>query len=736
MAAAIISGAGLGRYYTERAEFAPRPLPIRGLSTLPTRVLPDGTVACRLEVDGLRCASCVWVTERVLERTPGVIRARVAYGSGRAVVVFDPRTTDIATVAGRIAALGYRPRAASDAAARTVDGDLLVRMGLAAFCAANVMLASVSLYAGWFDGMDARYVTMFRWTTLVVSTPVALWCAQPFFAGAWHGVRSRVLSMDLPIALGIALMYTSGFVATVTGHEAYLDSLTMLVALLLAGRVLEARGRRHAREAAESLAASLPRVARRVVEDRIETVPIAALCVGDRIDVGSGEEIGADGVVRRGAAQIQMALLTGESAPVSVAAGDRVYAGAIVTDGAVRIDVDAVGGQSLVDRMAEELRQAGDRVTAPGLPDRIAPFFTAATLAIAGGTFVAWGWLGGLTAAVAPTVAVLVVACPCALALAQPLAVASGLGAAARRGVLVRSGDALLRLAEVDVVVLDKTGTVTAGETVVCEADDAILRLAAGLERFSVHPIARAIVDEAIARGIPLPDGTDVVETAGAGIRGYVDGRLVQVRASRPGEILVDAGALAGTIRLRDLVRPDAGRTVRALRAAGLTVELCSGDHADVARRIGAQVGIPIVQAGMDPLHKRERVEHLRDAGHRVLFAGDGLNDGPALAAADVGIAMGTGAASSVWVADGIVAERALGPVLAAIRAGRAAKGVIRGNLVRSLAYNALAVAGAASGLVNPLVAAVLMPLSSALVLWGAAGVERRVAREERAWTR
>lgn len=736
LAEAIISGAGLQRYYAERTAPAPRPAPIPGLAALPVTALADGTVECSLAVDGLRCASCVWVTEKVLERAPGVVSARVSYGSGRARIVFDPAVTDVAAVAGRIAALGYLPRSAADRAVAPVDSDLLVRLGVAAFCGANVMAASASLYSGWFDGMDERFEALFQWTSLLLATPAALWCAQPFFAGALQGLRSRVLHMDLPIALGIVVMYASGVVATILGHDAYFDSLTMLVALLLAGRVLEARGRRFAREAAESLAASLPRVARRVTGTGIETVATSELVVGDRLDVGAGEEIGADGVVHSGGAHVRMALLTGESEPVGVRPGDRVYAGAIVADGALRVRVEAVGGRTLVDRMGEELRSAADRPAVTGLPDRIAPWFTAATLVIATGTFAGWALVGGLTAAVPPTVAVLVVACPCALALAQPLAIASGLGAAARRGILLRSGDALLRLAEIDTVILDKTGTVTAGEPVVCDADDGILRLAAGVERYSVHPIARAIVDEAIARGIPLPVATDVVETPGVGITGRVDGRLVQIRAAGPGEVIVAGEDRIGTIHLRDVVRVDAGRTVAGLHAAGLAVEMCSGDHPAVAARIAGDVGIRTVHAGVDPTGKRELVAARRGAGRHVLFAGDGLNDGPALAVADVGVAMGTGAASSVLVADGVVAERTIAPVLTAIRAGRATRDVVRRNLQRSLTYNALAVAAAASGLVNPLVAALLMPLSSAMVLWGALGVERRVAREEGRWTR
>jgi Cu2+-exporting ATPase len=737
MAAAIISGAGLESYYAEREAFAPRPAPVPGLDRLPVSTLEDGSCELRLAVDGLRCASCVWVTEKVLERTPGVREATLSYGSGRARVVFDPAVVDVGGIAGRIAALGYLPRPLGSPRIDAQDRDLLVRLGVAAFCAMNVMMISAGVYAGWWSGMDERFAALFRWASLAIATPAAVWSAAPFFEGAWQGLKNRVLHMDLPVSLGIAVLYGTAVVATVLGHDAYLDSLTMLVALLLGGRVLEARGRRHARDAAESLAAALPRVARRVTADGgVETVSVDLLRAGDRLDLGAGEEIGADGIVESGEGLVRMALLTGESEPAPVRAGDRVHAGAIVADGNLRVRVEATGGQTLLERMAEDLRNAADRPATTSLPDRIAPWFTGATLIVSALTFGLWTWLAGWESAVAPTVAVLVVACPCALALAQPLAVASGLGAAARRGLLLRSGDALMRLGEVDTVVLDKTGTLTGGEPVVVEADDAILRVAAGIERWSVHPIARAIVDEAIRRGIPLPDGRDVREVAGEGISGTVDGRRWIVRSAGVGVVEVRSDGTIGLVRLRDTVRPDAARTVAQLVEMGLRVVLLSGDHPAVAARVAKEAGVPEVGAGVDPLGKAAWVEQRKAEGGRVLFAGDGLNDGPALAAADVAVAMGSGAASSVLVADGVVAEGAVGPILAGLRAGRVARSAIRANLVRSVLYNATAVTLAAFGFVNPLVAAVLMPLSSGLVVWGALKIERKVVAQEASWTR
>ncbi len=756
LAAQIIREAGLERYYAERTEYAPRPAPETGdWGRVPVAADAAGICEARLVVDGLRCASCVWVTEQVLERTPGVLAATVSYASGRATLRWDPAVVDLPALARRIASLGYRPRPLGVEAAP--DRDLLLRLGVAAFAAMNIMLLAATVYAGWWGNMDPRYAALFRWTTLVLATPVALWCAEPFFAGAWRGLRHGVLHMDLPIALGVAILYGHGLIATVSGSDGYLDSLAMLVALLLAGRVLEARGRRRAAEAASALVGSVPRTARRLVgpreraaegpEDRgraggesslpaealhLETVPVSALRPGDRIDLGAGEEFPVDGKVVEGSGQVQMALVTGEAAPVVVGPGDRVLAGTVLLAGALTILVEAVGEATVVHGMAAQLRAAQDRPPTPTAADRIAPWFTAATLLAAALTFAATSLAAGTEAAITRTVAVLVVACPCALALSHPLAAAAGLGAAARRGLLLRSSDALLALGRVDTAVLDKTGTVTEGELAVTAADDAALRIAAGLERYSAHPVARAVTAEAARRGIPLPRAREVREVPGVGITGIVDGKPWRLQAGRPGEIwLTSEGGKPAAIALGDRVRPDARETVATLRRLGLEVVLLSGDHPEVAHRIGREAGIAAIQARAAPAAKAAWIAGQQQAGHRVLFAGDGLNDGPALAQADVGIAMGTGAATSLLAADGLVAVASLAPVVAGIRAARAAARAIRSSLRRSLVYNVLAVSAAALGLVNPLVAAILMPLSSGMVIWNAARVERRVRREE-----
>ena len=731
VADAIIRGAGLERYYQDREDFAPRPEPLAGgWDALPLEPDEDGFCEIRLSVDGLRCASCVWVTEGVLQRTEGVEEATVSYATGRATLRWDPERIGVGEIAGQIAALGYRPRLLGEEAAP--DRDLLMRLGVASFAAANVMMFSAALYAGWFGGMESRFVALFQWGSLLLATPVALWSAAPFFAGAWAGLRNGVLHMDVPIALAVGVLYAQGVAGTLMTVDTYLDSLTMLVALLLAGRVLESRGRRRAVEAAMTLAANVPATARRLTEDAVETVPSAELEAGDRVVVGAGEEIPADGHVVEGRGAVALALLTGEAAPTDAEPGTRVWAGTVVVDGAFTVEVTEAAEETVIHRMAEELRAAADRGTRPSSTDRIAPWFTGATLLVAGMTL-AWWWSSqGPGVAITTMVAVLVVACPCALALARPLAAAAGLGVAARRGLLFRSADGLLELADVDIVALDKTGTVTAGVMDVVSAADHDLRVAAGLERYSRHPVALAIVREAVARGIPLPASSEVQEEAGVGISGKVDGNEWRVRSGGAGVVVLEGDdGYRGLIRLGDAVRADSREAVAKLRALGLHVALLTGDHGETATRIAAGAGIEDVSARMGPSEKAEWIRTHRDEGHTILFAGDGLNDGPALAMADVGVAMGTGTASSILTADGVLAAGSLGPLSIGIVASRACRRAIHWNQIRSIVYNISAVTAAAVGLVNPLVAVVLMPLSSALVVWGASRVEPAVRRAE-----
>jgi Cu2+-exporting ATPase len=728
----LIHEAGLGRYYAERAAPANRPdAAPSGFDRVPVPIDDDGLCTARIVVDGMHCASCVWVTEHVVSALPGVASASVSYASGRATVRFRPDEVNLDRIARQIAAVGYRPRVLGEE--QSPDRDLMLRLGGSAFLAANLMGLAAVGYGARAVGMEARYEALFAWTQLALATPIALWGAGPFLSGAAAGLRARVLSMDLPISVGVLVMYAHGLWATFARQEAFLDSMAMLVTLLLAGRMVEARSRRRTLDAATALAASLPRVARRVVGDAVTEVAAADLVVGDRVAVGAGEEVPADGVVERGAGEVVMALLTGESEPAVVGPGSRVVASALLREGAITLRVEAVGADTLAERMGAALRDASDDVT-PSAADHLAPVFTGITLVVAVIVAVGWGIVAGPGVALANTVAVLVVACPCALALAQPVAASAGLAAAARRGLLLRSPASLLALADVSVVALDKTGTLTEGVPAVVSGSDAALRVASGLARYSGHPVSRAILREAGRRQIALPDGVGVHETVGQGLEGVVDGQPVRVgKGDAPGRVVVAFDGRDEEIGFEDVPRADGPAAVAALRGLGLRVVVLSGDRPAVADRVGAWVGADEARGDMTPEGKSAWIVGRRALGERVLFVGDGLNDAPALAEADVGVCMAGGVATSLLAASGVTAEGALVPLVSGVRVAHEARRAIRANMARSLVYNVLAVGAAAAGWVDPLVAALLMPASSLMVVWGGTLIESRVAALEQA---
>ncbi|GDX81397.1 copper-translocating P-type ATPase [Deltaproteobacteria bacterium] len=717
VAAALLHDAGLDRYYAER--FAPAPRP-GAKAAVNLEVAGNGdTAEARFHVDGLTCASCVWVAETLLGKVPGVESVFVSYGTSNATVRFDPRLVDVARVVAPLHTVGWGVRPIG--AAPNVDHSWLTRVGFSAFAAMNIMLISAGLYAGWFAGMDASWTTLFTWWSLVLATPVATWAALPFYRTAWAGLRSGRLHVDAPISLGVLAMFVHGLWAALAHHEGYLDSMAMLVALLLGARVLEQGGRRRAAEAARSLGALAPRTARRVRGGGVEEVPVGELCAGDHIVAAHGEELAADGVVVEGEADVQMALLTGESVPRRVRAGDEVVAGATLSTGNLVIEVARTGDDTLLGRMACRLAEALDRPIPPTLADRVAPTFTAITLLAAAGSALGWGLHSGPEMAMKAGIAVLVVACPCALALAAPLTASAALGAAARGGLLVRSGDVLRTLAKVDTVVFDKTGTLTEGIPRVTHAEDSVLRIAAGLERQSRHPIASAILAEAASRSIPLPSPRAVLERPGEGVVGEVDGIRYRLGRGAAGLVALHQGdRLVGTISLQDRVRPEARATVSSLRVSGVRVLLLSGDDPAVVARIAAEVGIDEAEGGVRPDDKAGRIAQLRSAGCTVLFVGDGVNDGPAMTAADVGVAMGAGAASTLLVADAVQVGQGLRVVCFGLLLARRAESTVRRSSLRSLVYNATAVTVAACGLMNPLFAALLMPLSSSLVIGSA----------------
>jgi Cu2+-exporting ATPase len=708
-------------------------------------------------LDGTRCAGCVHRIERTLQETPGVVEAAVNYTTQRAWVRFDPARTSPAALSGRVVALGYGATpfdpAALDRSAAATRGarEALVRVLVAAFLAGNVMLVSVALYIGSYQGIDAAARRGLRWLAVALSAPAVAWCALPFWRGAWAGLRRRSITVDVPVALGVGVAFAVNVAGTLAETEhLFVDSAAMIVFLILLGRTLERSARARASGAVDRLAALAPRTALRRTREGIEEVPARELRAGDRVVVPPGQAVPADGRIALGATELDESLLTGESRPVARGRGDPVTGGSRNCLAEVEVEVTAPLDSGTLARLAALLERAqADRPRVQRLADRVAAVFAPAILALAGLTALGWALAGAppLEVALAAS-AVLIVACPCALGLATPAAVTAALGRAAQLGILVKRGEALERWARVDAVLLDKTGTVTEGRFAVDEvvaaggiADDALVALAARVEGSSTHPIAAALRAEAARRGIGSGEGEALARRAVAG-RGVVAGELragsrrfldeagvaVEPALAEAGAKLAERGLSTvwiargaralGVLGLSDPPRPDAREAVARLRARGARVALVSGDGEEPARLAGARCGFEpgAVASQVDPEAKLERVRAARAAGRCVLVAGDGINDAAALAAADVGVAMGSGADVALHAADVVIRAPRLGALVDGGDLARATLARIRENLGFALVYNLVAVPLAVAGVLQPLHAAIAMSLSSLVV--------------------
>ncbi len=747
---AVLHEAGLESYYRTR-ERLPDPATVQAtLRDQGEASLDDPDVASRLldgdvatfAIDGMHCASCGWVIERLLSQDPSVSGVSVSVGREQATVHLVPDASTappLGRLARRLASAGYRAHPVQDAAEDPVTAKRrrieVLRLGIAAACTMNIMLFAVSMYGGDAWGMDPALRSLFRWLSLALALPIVGFSAAPILRRAASALSAGVIHVDVPVALAILVMFGASATATVRGGEVWFDSLGMLVVLLLGGRALDSLARRRTAQRLNTLLRHQDVPVPRLREGSRELVPSDTLQPGDVIELAPGHLSPIDGRVVGGRSEIDLSVVDGESIPHLADVGAEIPAGARVLDGLLRVEVTRPAAASNVARVRSAVERAlSRRGPTELLADRAARWFVGAVLLIAAITAVTWSQLDP-SRAMPVVVAVLVVACPCALALATPLSFAAAVHGAASRGLLVRDGSALARLGQITQVAFDKTGTLTdarlrpgqlglepAGETL---GDDQILRLAAATCRGSRHPVAEAVVQAWRARTPgPLPPAEQVLETAGEGVQALVSGRTVRV--GRPGATITIDDVLVGRLALHSNTRPDAAEAVRTLADLGLRSTLLSGDEVLRAQDLGAQVGIHDVHGAMTPVDKARWIDSRQRNGERVAFVGDGLNDAPGLAEAFSGLAMGGAVDLALEAADGALVSRRPLAVAEGVRLGRRLRRTLRTNIGISVAYNTVAIAAAAAGLITPLLAALLMPLSSLVVILNAARLAGR----------
>ena len=765
--AQTIHAAGLDGFYARRTEPADHPAVEAAdewsqwdaAAAQAGLVRADDTRAqASLLLEGIHCGACVWLIESWLARQDGVVEVGANFATRRALVVWDPRATKLSALLRAVSRIGYHAYpydpARREALARSESRALLTRMAVAMLAMMQVMMFAVPTYLT-VDGVEPAHQRLLEWASLTLTLPALLYSAVPFFRGALRDLRMLRAGMDVPVAIGIACAFGASAWATFTGAGAvYYDSVTMFIALLLLARYLELAARRRAGDAIEAVARARPATAERLLQwpstHVVEAVAAGSLAPGEFVLVRPGATIPADGVVEDGQASVEEALITGESRPLAKKRGATVLAGSVVRDGALVVAVEAAGESTrlaAIERLSE--RAASERPRVARAADRIAAWFVATLLLLAAGTAVAW-WQIDSARVLAVTFAVLVVSCPCALSLATPAAFAAATGALSRRQVVVAHADALETLARVTHLVLDKTGTLTFGrltlERVVpfgATTREQALALAAALEATSEHPVARALRDAAAASGVPV--ARDILITAGQGVEGVVDG--VRMRVGRAEFAAALAGApIAGTagiaaaatlialadthgvlalFALADSVRPGAQQMVADLARLGIEPVVLSGDRSAAVQESAHALGIVDARGDMTPEDKRAAVAALQAQGAIVAMAGDGINDAPPLAQAQVSISLGSATPLAQWTADLVVLSDELPRITEAIAHARRTLAVVRQNLGWAFVYNAIAIPAAACGFVSPLAAALGMSASSLVVVGNALRVAR-----------
>jgi P-type Cu2+ transporter len=725
------------------------------------RALGENEREASLILEGITCAACIWLNEQHLSRLPGVSGVDINYATRRARVRWDDSRIKLSDILAAVAAIGYRAypydAARNEALARKEERAALWRLFVAGFGMMQVMMYAIPVYMAGDGEMTADIESLMRWASLVLTLPVIVYSSAPFFRNAWRDLRLLRVGMDVPVALGVGAAFAASVWATLSASgEVYFDSVTMFVFFLLGGRYLEMRARQKAVGVTEALAKLMPTLASRLVDypatRNVAQIVAADLQSGDLVLVRPGEQIPADGLVVEGESSVDESLLTGESRPVAKRPGDFLTGGAVNNESPLVMRVEQVGEEtrlSAIVRLME--RAATEKPRIVEMADRIAARFVAALLLVAIAVAIVW-WFIDPGKALWITVSVLVVTCPCALSLATPVALTVASGALARAGLLVTRGHGVEALARANHFVFDKTGTLTTGRMQLLEvvslgdlAAADCLALAAALEHSSEHPLGRAL-RQAVTGG--AVDVGDLRSVSGSGVCGVSGGR--EIRLGRPEWVaelhsvpmpsagtpvleqedtviaLGDESGWLALFRIGDELRPEAADLVADLKAAGCAVSLLTGDAPAVAARVARQLGIEDVRAGMSPQGKHAFVRHLQEHGQLVAMVGDGVNDAPVLAQAQVSIAMGGGAALARTQADFVLLSESLDPLRSGLMIARRSLRVIRQNLVWSFAYNFVALPLAMFGFITPWMAGIGMSGSSLLVVLNSLRLQHR----------
>lgn len=758
--AQTIIDSGLGQYYAQRDQPASRsePLPAElreQIQLYDNTDLQQGFVhieagavrEAALLLEGITCAACIWLNERHIGRLPGVLSVSINYSTHRARVRWDDNRIHLSQILEAIAAIGYRAQpydqAREEAGWQKRRKAALFRLWVAGLSMMQVMMFAVPVYLAEAGEIELRWLRLMNWASLLLTLPVVLYSCWPFFRNSWQDLKRRRAGMDLPVSVGVLAAFFASCWATFTGvGEVYFDSVSMFVFLLLCGRYLEEAARRKAGDATERLVKLIPAFAHRLdAHDAPHEAAVTSLAAGDRILVRPGETIPVDGIIESGSSEVSEALITGESRGLARASGEHVIGGSVNLAAALVVQVEQVGEATRLAAIVRLLDRAlNEKPRLAQLADRVAGWFVAVLLLIALLTWIGWQQLDPARA-LPITVAVLVISCPCALSLATPAALIAATGRLARLGILVTKGHALETLARITDAVFDKTGTLTEGRPCITAIatfsgnENRARELAGALEATSAHPLAQAF---------QLP-GVAAAQNArlhpGSGISGWINGDEYAI--GNPAFIKTFCGSpppegiaadwlylasrqqwLAGFC-IADTIRADSTAAVAGLQMHGIASHILSGDQPETVARIAQAIGITDFRAAATPEDKLTHLASLQQSGRIVLMVGDGVNDAPVLATANVSMAMGSGVDVAHAAGDMVLLGNQLAHLPAAVRVARFTRRIIRQNLIWALSYNAIALPLAVGGYVTPWLASLGMAASSLLVVLNALRITR-----------
>ncbi len=713
----------------------------------------DGFSSVDLVMEGIHCAACIWLNEKVLADKEGIVEASINFTNNKAKIVWDEDTIALSTIIDTIRSIGYNAypydRSNEDIKATKNKRDYFIRMAIAIFASMNIMMIDVAKYAGFFSGMKEETLHLVHIAEFIFATPVLFYSGWIFFRGAYYGLKNRILNMDFLVSSGATLTYIYSLYVLFGGKgHSYFDSVAMIITFVLVGKYLEVIGKKNAVDTMDKIRSQVPLEAT-IVEDGVKrVVPLDSIEVGNIIEVKTGEKATVDGLLIGSSGTFDESSLSGESLPVEKKAGDTIYSGTINTGKVIRYSATKNYANSTLNNIVTLLEDAlSSKPEIEDTTNELSKYFSITILLLAILTFVGWYWYGGdFEQALIVSISVIVIACPCALALATPIASLIGISWAAEKGLLFKEAKFIETFSKADTVVLDKTGTITEGKLTVKDVRGEILTeylpILYALSDSSTHPVSLAVKNylENRFKDIEIVELENIEQIQGKGLKANYNGKIVlggngKLLKEYNIEIDLDSdytvynfaldGKIIASFELEDAIKEGAKELIAYLNSIEVEVVMATGDHENVAKRVAKEVGIKNFKSSFSPIEKADYIDTLKEQGKKVVMIGDGINDALALSKADIAIAMGSGADVSLAVSDVVILNNSLQAIEDSFMISRRTFKFIKQNLALSLIYNVITIPVAMAGYVIPLMAALSMSLSSLLVVGNSMRIKR-----------